>query len=82
VKKGKRKEKTIPINPLTSTRLKPINDHLTIVFIKLGFRLIPNINAAKINPTPTATPDRHIIGKLDAKYLKPIRTTVVNHMSC
>ena len=48
----------IPINPLTSTRAKPINDHLIIVFITVGLRVIPNIIAAKIKPTPTATPDK------------------------
>jgi len=67
-----RKEKTIPINPLTSHKLNAINDHLVVMPIKLGLRLILKINAANINPTPTATPDRHIIGTLDAKYLKPI----------
>ena len=43
------------------------------MFTVLGLRLIPNINDEKITPTPIATPVKHIIGTLEAKYLKPIK---------
>ena len=73
-------ENTIPIKPLTSHKLNAINDHLIKVFTILGLRLIPNINDEKINPTPTATPVKHTIGTLEAKYLNPIRIMVAPHL--
>ena len=38
-----------------------------------GFLLIENTRNANIIPTPIATPTKHIIGILDAKYLNPKR---------
>lgn len=66
-----KKENTKPIKPLTSTKLKPINAHLTNKLVIAGFLDNPIINAAKIVPTPIATPKNDKIGILQAKYLKP-----------
>lgn len=64
-------ENTKPINPLTSTKLNPINAQRTNKFTIEGLRDKPMINAANIIPTPTATPRKDKIGILQAKYLKP-----------
>jgi len=37
----------------------------------LGLRDKERIKLAKTKPTPKATPAKHIIGILDAKYLNP-----------
>ena len=65
-------EDAVPIDPLASRKLDAIGGHLIEVFTILGLRLIPNINGGEVDPTPTAAPVEHIIGTLDAKYLKPI----------
>jgi len=59
------------MNPDTSTKLNPINDHLINVFDKTGLRLIDNNKKLNISPTPTPTPANDIRGMLDAKYLNP-----------
>lgn len=68
-----RKEYTRPIKPETSTREKPMNDQRTRELSILGLRDKERIKLAKTRPTPKATPAKHIIGMLDAKYLKPNR---------
>ena len=40
-----------------------------------GLREIEKTKKAKIKPTPIATPVKHIIGMLEAKYLNPIKIT-------
>jgi hypothetical protein len=66
-----RKEYTRPIKPLTSTKLKPINDQRTKLLRILGLRDKERIKLAKTRPTPNATPAKQIIGMLEAKYLNP-----------
>jgi hypothetical protein len=62
---------TSPINPLTSTRLNPMNDQRISVLLNTGLRLIDNNKKENISPTPTPTPANDIKGMLDAKYLNP-----------
>ena len=59
------------MKPETSTKLKPINDHLINTFEIEGFRHIENINILNTKPTPIATPTNDINGILLAKYLNP-----------
>jgi hypothetical protein len=66
-----KKAKTNPINPLTSTKLKPIKDQRINVLLITGFLEIDNNRKAKIIPTPIPTPANEINGILDAKYLNP-----------
>jgi len=69
---NKRKLYTKPINPDTSTNENPINDHLIRLLVIDGLREIEKTKKANIKPTPIATPVKHIIGILEAKYLNPI----------
>jgi hypothetical protein len=66
-----KKAKTKPINPETSTKLKPMKDQRINVFAMTGFLEIDNNKKAKIIPTPIPTPANEINGILDAKYLNP-----------
>ena len=68
---NKRKLYTKPINPDTSTNENPINDHLIRLLLIDGLREIEKTKKANIKPTPIATPVKHIIGILEAKYLNP-----------
>ena len=68
---NKRKLYTKPINPETSTKENPINDHLIRLLLIEGLREMANTKKANIIPTPIATPVKHIIGILEAKYLNP-----------
>jgi len=67
-----RKLYTNPINPDTSTNENPINAHLIKLLLIDGLREIEKTKNANIRPTPIATPVKHIIGILEARYLKPI----------
>ena len=62
-----KKQNTNPINPLTSTKEKPINAHLIIELLIEGLRLIPNNKNPKIIPTPTPTPTKENKGILEAQ---------------
>ena len=62
-----KKQNTNPINPLTSTKLKPINAHLINELLIEGLRDIPNNKKPKIIPTPTPTPTKENKGKLEAR---------------
>ena len=42
------------------------------MLLRLNIVIAPKTHK-RINPTPTATPDKHIIGTLEAEYLEPIR---------
>ena len=50
-----------------------MNDHLIKLLLIDGLREIEKTKKANIKPTPIATPVKHIIGRLEAKYLNPIR---------
>ncbi len=49
-----------------------MNDHLIRLLEIDGLREIEKTKKANIKPTPIATPVKHIIGILEAKYLNPI----------
>ena len=68
----KRRLYTKPINPDTSTDENPVNDHLIRLLLIDGFLGVEKTKKANIKPTPIATPVKHIIGILEAKYLNPI----------
>jgi len=59
------------MKPETSTKEKPMKDQRIKVLTIDGFRAIEIIRLAKTQPTPKATPAKHTIGILDAKYLNP-----------
>ena len=62
-----KKQNTNQINPLTSTKEKPINAHLIKELLIEGLRLIPNNKKPKIIPTPTPTPTNENKGELEAR---------------
>ena len=49
-----------------------MNDHLIRLLLIDGFLGVEKTKKANIKPTPIATPVKHIIGILEAKYLNPI----------
>ena len=55
------------MNPLTSTRLKPIKAHLIKELLIEGFLDNPNNNIENITPTPIPTPTKDNKGKDEAK---------------
>ena len=62
-----KKQNTNPINPLTSTKEKPINAHLIKELLMEGLRDIPNTKKPNITPTPIPTPTKEKRGKLAAR---------------
>ena len=62
---------TIPIDPDTSAREEPIDDQRTRLLLIEGLRASEEVNEARTEPTPIATPAKLINGILDAKYLNP-----------
>ena len=55
-----------------------MNGHLIDKSIIEGLRLIPNVDAAWIIPTPIAAPNKLVIGVLGAVYLNPINIIYYN----